>query len=442
METNRIEYKAKLSDTFEKEVVAFLNYRGGGIIYLGIDKHGKAIGITDIDHTQLVIKDRLKNNIVPSCMGLFDLVAEQRGEKDVLKVIVASGSERPYYIKKYGMSERGAFIRTGSASEPMPAHMIETLFARRIRNSIGKIKSPKQDLNFEQLRIYYDSAGMTLNGQFAKSLEFLNEDEVYNYVAYLLADNNTISVKVAKYDGLDRVDLAESNEYGFCSLIKATKQVLDKIEVENKTMAKITPKEREEKRLWNAVALREAIINAMIHNDYTYEVAPKFEFFDGRFEITSYGGLAEGMSRDEFFEGISIPKNKELMRIFRDMDLVEQLGSGIPRILRTYGKECFYFSENYIRMSFPAAIERMATGEHVSIPEGQDVVGNVVGNVVENERKILEHIKSNNRYSALQMADSLQLTQRTVQRYLKQLQEKGVIERIGPAKGGYWKVKE
>ena len=81
-----------------------------------------------------------------------------------------------------------------------------------------------------------------------------------------------MSIKVAKYEGVDRVDLMENNEYGYCSLVKATKQVLDKINVENKTLARITPKEREEKRLWNSVALREAVINAIVHNDYTSEI--------------------------------------------------------------------------------------------------------------------------------------------------------------------------
>ena len=89
---------------------------------------------------------------------------------------------------------------------------------------------------------------------------------------------------MAKYDGIDRVDLIENNEYGYCSLIKATKQVLDKIDVENKTLAKITSKERIEKKLWNSVALREATINAIVHNDYTSEVPPKFEFFDDRID--------------------------------------------------------------------------------------------------------------------------------------------------------------
>ena len=92
----------------------------------------------------------------------------------------------------------------------------------------------------------------------------------------------------------------------------------------------------------------------LILNDYTKEVAPKFEIFDDRLEITSYGSLPEGLSKEEFFEGYSIIRNKELMRIFKDLDLVEQLGSGIPRILQTYAQDSFHFSENFLRVTLPS----------------------------------------------------------------------------------------
>lgn len=335
-ENNRIEYKLYLTDDLEKEAVAFLNYHEGGIMYIGVHKTGTPVGVNDIDGDMLRIKDRLKNNIMPSCMGLFDVAVENIDSKDVIKITFASGTEKPYYIKKLGMSEKGTFIRIGSASEPMPIRMIESLFAKRTRNSIGKIKSPNQNLTFEQLKIYYEGASKTLNQQFASNLELMTEEGQYNYVAYLLADVNGTSIKVAKYDGLDRVDLIENNEYGYCSLIKATKQVLDKISIENKTLAKITPKEREENRLWNPVALREAVINAVVHNDYTSEIPPKFEFFNDRIEITSFGSLPQGITEKEFFEGYSVPRNKELMRVFRDLDLVEHLGSGIPQIGRAH----------------------------------------------------------------------------------------------------------
>jgi len=364
-ETNRIEYKRELSEGLEKEVVAFLNYREGGIIYIGINKEGKTVGVQDIDGDQLKIKDRLKNNIRPSAMGLFDIVSEERDGKEILKIIVASGSEKPYHLKKYGMSEKGCFIRLGSAAEPMSQKLIEELFSSRTRNSIGKIEAHRQDLSFEQLHIYYQEKQKPLNKQFRKNLELTTTNGNLNYAAYLLADDNNVSVKVAKYEGETRVDLIESNEYGYCSLIKATKSVLDKLNLENRTITQITPKERKEQRLWNPIALREAIINAFVHNDYTREVAPKFEIFNDRIEITSAGSIPEGLSKSEFFEGFSIPRNKELMRIYKDLDLVEQLGSGIPRILESYDKTCFSFSDNFLRMVFPSE-ESVHRNEQVS----------------------------------------------------------------------------
>lgn len=243
----------------------------------------------------------------------------------------------------------------GTAAEPMPAAMIDKLFASRTRNSIGKIKAHRQALSFEQLRIYYEEKRKPLGRQFKTNLELTTEDGALNYAAYLLADENGLSVKVAKYRGKDRVHLIESNEYGYCSLIKATKAVLDKLDLENKTASAITAKERIDVRLWNPVALREAVINAIVHNDYTREVPPKFEIFADRIEITSACALPEGLTQAEFFEGYSIPRNKELMRVFKDLEMVEHLGSGLPRITEFYGPKCFRFTDNFLRITFAAS---------------------------------------------------------------------------------------
>lgn len=103
-ETNRIEYKQELTDSLEKEVIAFLNYREGGVIYFGINKVGKTTGLVDIDGGQLKIKDHLKHNISPFCLGLFDLVSEEKDGLAIIKLIIASGSEKAYFIKKYGLT--------------------------------------------------------------------------------------------------------------------------------------------------------------------------------------------------------------------------------------------------------------------------------------------------------------------------------------------------
>lgn len=114
------------------------------------------MGVQDIDGDLLKIKDRIKMSIAPSALGLFDVVIEEWQGVEIIKLIVASGSEKPYFKKKYGMTEKGCFIRLGSASEPMPQTSIDRLFAGRTRHSIGKIKSHRQDLRFAQLRIYYE----------------------------------------------------------------------------------------------------------------------------------------------------------------------------------------------------------------------------------------------------------------------------------------------
>ncbi len=89
-ETNRIEFKRELTRELdiEKEVVAFLNYREGGIIYIGVDDAGKPVGVKDIDGDMLAIKNRLRDNILPSPMGLFDVTIERIEGVSVIRVFV------------------------------------------------------------------------------------------------------------------------------------------------------------------------------------------------------------------------------------------------------------------------------------------------------------------------------------------------------------------
>jgi len=125
--------------------------------------------------------------------------------------------------------------------------------------------------------------------------------------------------------------------------------------VENTIFTRIAVPLREERELIKGIAVREAVVNALVHNDYSNGSYPKFEFFSDRLEITSAGGLPYGLAVNDFFAGHSSPRNKEIMRVFRDLEIVEQLGSGIPRIIEAYGKDCFQLSNNFMRLVFPYA---------------------------------------------------------------------------------------
>lgn len=352
IETNRIENKEQLNEDFEQEVIAFLNYKEGGIIYVGINKNGQVVGVENTDLTQLQIKDRIKNNIQPSTLGLFDVTVETIENKEVIKVIISSGTEKPYYLRKKGRTPEGCYIRIGSSKERMTERMIEEMFARRIKNSLKEIESPRQDLTFRQLKIHYEGNGMILNDNFARNLNLLTDDGKYNYNAYLLADENNISIKLVKYLGTSKMELIENQEYGYCCLITATQRILDRLTAENTVYAKIEYNGRKEVEMIDSKALKEAVINAMVHSDYTLSTTPIIELYSDRIEITSGGGLPQGLSQEEFLEGVTAPRNKELIRVFKDVDLIENIGSGVLRILDAYDKSCFKFMEHFLRVSF------------------------------------------------------------------------------------------
>ena len=351
-ETNRIENKEQLNEDFEQEVIAFLNYKEGGIIYVGIDKNGQVVGVENNDLTQLQIKGRIKNNIQPSTLGLFDVTVETIDNKEIIKVIISSGTEKPYYLRKKGRTPEGCYIRIGSSKERMTERMIEEMFARRIKNSLKEIESPRQDLTFRQLKIHYEGNGMILNDNFARNLNLLTDEGKYNYNAYLLADENNISIKLVKYLGTNKMELIENQEYGYCCLITATQRILDRLTAENTVYAKIEYNGRKEVEMIDSKALKEAVINAMVHSDYTLTTTPIIELYSDRIEITSGGGLPQGLSQEEFLEGVTAPRNKELIRVFKDVDLIENIGSGVLRILDAYDKSCFKFMDHFLRVSF------------------------------------------------------------------------------------------
>lgn len=432
LEDSRNEFKEVLNDKLEKEVASFLNANGGNL-YIGVDDNGNVIGLNDnIDELQLKIKDRIKNNILPATLGLFDIDVKEHDDKKYLHIIVASGNEKPYYLKKYGMTSDGCFIRTGSSCEHLSEKQIEELYASRTKTSLKTIVSPTQDLTFSQLKIYYEEMKYKINDNFLKQLGLVMDDGRYNYLAYLLADNNDISIKVATYSGNDAYDLIENEEYGYCCLIKACKNVINKFEQVNKTFTKITSENRREVKLFELIPAKEAITNAFVHTLWEREYPPKFEIFNDHISISSTGGLPLNVTKDDFLKGFSAPTHPELMRVFKDLDLVEQLGTGVIRILKSYDKDVYEFSDNFIRVNFNfKSSESLA-----NIPKA--VTSNVNYLLSETQEKIIDLIKENNRITQDEMRKKLGVNITTIARNLSDLKEKNIIERIGSNKNGQW----
>lgn len=232
---------------------------------------------------------------------------------------------------------------------------IRPLPSPRTRNTLSQIPSPRTDLRFRQLAIYYEARGIKLDDGFMNKLELLTPEGNPNFAAYLLADENAVSFQLARYASTDRTNLVDKRDYGRCSLVKAAKFMLDRIDVENITFTRIGLPLRQEREMIDTQAITEAVINAVLHNDYSNGGAPKVELFSNRVEITSIGGLSIGMEEEDFFNGYLLPRNRELMRVFRDLHIANRLGTGIPRILAVYGRDAFELRESHVRVTLPYA---------------------------------------------------------------------------------------
>lgn len=426
-------YRRCKKNKLEKEVVSFLNANGGNL-FIGVDNDGNVVGnLGNIDELQLQIKDRIKNNIYPVTVGLYDIEVREYENKKYIQIVIASGNEKPYYLKKKGMTSDGRFIRVGSSCEQLNNNQIEQLYASRTKNSLRNIVSPIQDLTFSQLKIYYEEMKYNINDNFLKQLGFVMEDGRYNYLAYLLADSNDISIKVATYSGNDAYDLIECEEYGYCSLIKAIKNVINKFEQINRTYTKITSENRKEVKMFDVTAIREAIANAFVHNLWEREYPPKFEIFSDHIAISSTGGLPLNVTKEDFLKGFSAPTHPELMRIFKDLKLVEQLGTGIIRILKSYDKDVYEFSDNFIRINFKFK-------DIESLPKSPRDIKTTESDLNKTQKNIIELIKENNRITQVELSRKLSINKTTVVRNINFLKEHNIIKRVGSTKVGQWEI--
>ena len=418
IETERIEFKKILNDKLEKEVVGFLNTRHGGMIYIGVDDDGKVIGVNDIDKVELEIKDRIKQNISPSTIGLFEIITLEEDNKRYIQIIVSGGNQQPYYIKKFGMSSEGCYIRIGTSVEKMTDDLIMSLFQKREKKILTNILSPIKQLTFDFLIEKYKEKGYEIGENLLQQLEFYTENNEFNYVAFLFSEQNNLLFQYARYSNEDVFDLIEQKTFTNQSILKSALEIIDFLQMRNITYTKIVPNGREDIQKFNPIALREIVVNAIVHNDYRTNGMPTFEEFPNRFEISSFGGLPNGFTREDFLNGYSLPVNPTIIRIFRDLGLAERLGTSIRRVLKYYPKEIFKFSPNFIRVNIPFKMT----------------------NEIDERPTILNLLKNNPYLTRKELANLLDKSESTVYRELTLLGKKGYIERIGSNKTGFWKV--
>ena len=263
----------------------------------------------------------------------------------------------------------------------------------------------------------------------------LTQSGKYNLMANILADNNSFSIKVAKFKGTDKTELITRNEYGYKCLLVAIKQVLDYAEAINETTVKIDGGLRKETKLFDKDAVREAWLNACLHNRWTKQTPPAVYFFSDRIEIVSIGGLPEDYSLEDFYAGRSRPVNLELQQIMVQLDYIEQTGHGVPLIISKYGRNVFDITENFITVTIPLANKEVAESIELDIDDKKY-------DLTATQQQILDLISADSTITIAELADQLQISTTAVSNAIRILKKKQRIDRKGSKKGGHWLILE
>ncbi len=252
-------------------------------------------------------------------------------------------------------------------------------------------------------------------------------------MAGILADTNSYSIKVAVFRGTDKTNLIRRNEYGYKCMLVAARQVLDYMEAMNDTVVDMDGSLRQERKLFDFPCFREAWLNACLHNRWSRQTPPAVYLFDDRIEIISVGGLPDGLSLEEFYEGKSKPVNLELQQIMVQLDYIEQTGHGVPLIISRYGKKVFDITENFITVTIPLNKKRENTN---MIKESTNwLTGS-------KDEQILMLMKNNRNIRVHEISKLLGVGTTTVTKRIRHLKERGIVERNGSKKNGWWIVKK
>ncbi|MCR5324179.1 MAG: putative DNA binding domain-containing protein [Lachnospiraceae bacterium] len=430
IEDEYTEFKESLSqlDKGLKSITAMLNKHGVGSVYYGVSDNGDVCGMDIGKNTLMDIRNRIRDKIEPRIYAEIKDYTAENGKKYIK--VSAKGTDIPYsYDGRY-------YVRNVSADEQASNEILRKMLASSDADIIRQKTAPAQQLSFKSFFALLSGLGIHPKDstEFYNNYGLLNRENKYNINAYLMSDNNDISIKVVVFEGTNKSVMSKRTEYGNKCLLISVSEVLEFFSSVNTTRVDVSGMQRKEQPLFDFPSFREAWINACLHNDWNEGIAPSVYLFDDRIEIVSYGGLPYSLSREGFFAGTSVPVNKSLLLIFMATKYAEQSGHGVPTIVEKYGREVFAFDDGMIKVTIPLSYERedvVQRKNKIKLGKGLTI----------NQTKVLELLKKNPAASLQDVATDTELSLSGVKKICTKLQEIGLLEREGSKRDGKWIVK-
>ena len=435
-ENERIEYKSQMIDDIYKEVIAFVN-TDGGIIYIGIDDQGNLTGIDDVDETYTRLTNGIRDAIQPDVTMFIRYILQ---ENKVIRIEVGEGSYKPYYLKSKGLKPTGVYVRQGASSVQASSEQIRRMIKESDGDIFEEMRTIQQDLTFDQAEVAFDRYNMefTEDKYIALGLRNIHNDQ-YTNLALILSDQCQHTTKIAVFGDDANTTFKDAKEFGG-SIFKQLDDSYAYLSLCNRTSATFRGLERIEKSDYPEEALRESLLNALVHRDYSYSGSIIINVNDVCMEFISIGGLLPGLSADDIRSGISQPRNRNLAEIFHRLKLIESYGTGIRKIFNLYKdcavQPCIEVTPNTFKLTLPNM--NAATEEnHPTIIE--NTPASVI--VTPQMKMVLDYLTEYGEMSDEDLQELLNVKKTRAYLLARQMNENGLIEIVGRGSGKKYTLK-
>lgn len=444
-ESETVELKEVVVDDIKKEIIAFANCDGGKL-YIGVRDDGTVVGLDNADSVSLQISNMVRDAIKPDITMFLHYETIVENGKNVVVVDIQRGTDRPYYLAKKGMRPEGVYVRQGYSSVPATDTAIRRMIKETDGDRFEAMRCLNQDLTFEATKKEFELRKTDFGPQQMRTLKLIDQDGLYSNLALLLSDQCVHTIKVAVFQGTDQTIFKDRREFTG-SLMQQMNEVYDFIDFRNQTRATIEKLYRVDVRDYPEVAVREALLNLLVHRDYSFSASAFISIYEDRIEFVSIGGLMPGIDLEDVMVGISVCRNQDLANVFYRLHLIEAYGTGMGKIMKAYEsmqvKPVIETTKNAFKIILPNINAKYETeNATVKTKSGTPVTVHTEKKLSDEEEKILEYARKHGAITRNDVIGLLEVSASTAARVIRKMVKTNLLEQKGKARNTHYTIAE
>lgn len=427
-ETEIVELKSIVMDDIKKEIIAFVNC-DGGTVYVGVADDGKVLGVENADECALQISNMVRDAVKPDVTMFIHYETLECDGKAVVAVNIQRGTNRPYYLAKKGLRPEGVYVRQGYSSVPATDTAIRQMIKETDGDSFENMRSINQALTFEATKKEFEKRNVVFGQPQMQTLKIVSADGIYTNLGLLLSEQCLHTIKAAVFEGINQNVFKDRREFSG-SLMQQLNDVYDYIDFHNQTHATFRKLLRIDTRDYPEVAVREALLNTLVHRDYSFRASTLISIYDDRIEFVSIGGLLPGLELDDLMMGVSVCRNPHLANVFYRLQLIEAYGTGMKKIMGAYANALVQPKIKTTNNAFKIILPNVnftpkAAEVHKDFEKAADLA------LDSNEEKVLQFLREHRMITRKETQTLLEVSQSTAGRILKAMVDSGLIKQIG-----------